>query len=128
MLKPRLENEYIPGSGFTTLNEYYPDNKNIFFYIGTRAENKFYHFASGHPKSDSGYTRVTSALTLCESCLCGLLDTTEIELCNGSDIPIDFNCTTIYPLSGFTLGPLECYKENTTECGCEDKIIPDEDA
>lgn len=128
LLKPRLQNEYIPGSGYTTLNQYYPDNKNIFFYMGTRAEDKFYHFASGHPKSDSGYTRVTSALTLCESCLCNSANTTDIQLCNGTDIEIDFNCTTVYPLSGFTIGPLECCHSGGTSCGCEHKLIPDEDA
>jgi hypothetical protein len=128
LVKPRLNNEYLPGPGFTTLNQYYPDNKNIFFYMGTRAEDKFYHFASGHPKSDSGYTRVTSALTDCQTCLCTSADTTDITLCNGDQIEIDFNCTTIYPLSGFTIGPVECTHSGGTLCGCNHEIIPDEDA
>ena len=34
-------------SGVTTLNDYYPNNKNFFFYIGTRAENKFWNDFSG---------------------------------------------------------------------------------
>ena len=46
LLKPRLVNEYIPTSGETTLNKIYPQNKNIFFYLGARAENKFYHHFS----------------------------------------------------------------------------------
>ena len=33
ILKPRLTNEYTPGAGQTTLNEVYPNNKNIFFYL-----------------------------------------------------------------------------------------------
>ena len=41
ILKPRLIDEYFPSTGQTTLNEIYPDNKNTFFYFGTRAENKF---------------------------------------------------------------------------------------
>lgn len=65
ILKPRLTNEYTPGSGETTLNLLRPNNKNIFFYLGTRAENKFYHYPSGSPKTFSGYTRVTSDLDEC---------------------------------------------------------------
>jgi hypothetical protein len=37
----------------TTLNDIYPDNKGFFFYIGTRAENKFWTVFSG---IDSGCT------------------------------------------------------------------------
>ena len=71
ILKPRLTNEYTPGSGETTLNLLRPNNKNIFFYLGARAENKFYHYASGSPKTFSGYTRVTSDLDECaQTCAC----------------------------------------------------------
>jgi hypothetical protein len=71
LLKPRIINDRIPGSGDTTLNEIYPDNKNTFFYLGTRAENKFYHHADGHPRCFTGYTRVTSGLTDClVTCAC----------------------------------------------------------
>jgi hypothetical protein len=74
LLKPRLINQYFPVEGQTTLNEIYPQNKNIFFYLGTRAENKFYHHADGSPIS--GYTRVTSPLANClETCSCCLLGT-----------------------------------------------------
>lgn len=128
LLKPRLYNEYLPGSGLTTLNQYYPDNKNIFFYMGTRAEDKFYHFASGHPKSDTGYTRVTSALTECVTCKCAPSDRTEVPICNHHEIEIDLNCTTVYPISGNTIGPLKCGHSDGTSCGCDHEIIPDEDA
>jgi hypothetical protein len=70
LLKPRLVNEYTPNSGETTLNEIYPNNKNIFFYLGTRAENKFYHHADGSPLCFTSYTRVTSGLTKLETCAC----------------------------------------------------------
>jgi len=71
LLKPRLYNLYNPNSDETTLNEIYPDNKNTFFYIGTRAENKFYHHADGSPSSLTGYTRVTSDLqNKLETCTC----------------------------------------------------------
>ena len=36
VLRPRLNNEYTPSNDETTLNEIYPQNKNIFFYLGTR--------------------------------------------------------------------------------------------
>jgi hypothetical protein len=52
------------------LNERYPDNKGIFFYYGTRAENKFYHYADGSPITDSGYTRVTEGLNCLQTCGC----------------------------------------------------------
>jgi hypothetical protein len=70
LLKPRLINEYTPSSGETTLNVIYPDNKNIFFYMGTRAENKFYHHADGFMGGISAYTRVTSDLVGLETCAC----------------------------------------------------------
>ena len=70
LLKPRLVNEYSGTTGETTLNEIYPNNKNIFFYIGTRAENKFYHHADGSPRCNTGYTRITSGLTKLSTCAC----------------------------------------------------------
>ena len=70
LLKPRLINEYSPSSGETTLNLVYPNNKNTFFYIGARAENKYYHHADGSPSSMTGYTRVTEPLVNLETCAC----------------------------------------------------------
>ena len=70
VLKPRFVNEYNPPSGYTTLNQIYPNNKNTFFYMGNRAENKFYHYADGSPKCDKDYVRVTSGLTCEETCAC----------------------------------------------------------
>jgi len=70
VLKPRLIDEYTPSSGETTLNVIYPQNKNTFFYLGTRAENKFYHHANGTPNCFTGYTRITSELTGVTTCAC----------------------------------------------------------
>ena len=70
VIKPRLVDQYFPDSDETTLNKIYPDNKNTFFYFGTRAENKFYHHADGSPNCFTGYTRVTSGLTTVETCAC----------------------------------------------------------
>lgn len=47
LIKPRFVDEYPLNPGETRLNNFYPDNKDIFFYFGTRAENKFYHHADG---------------------------------------------------------------------------------
>jgi hypothetical protein len=71
VLKPRLINEYTPGPNETTLNLLYPQNKNTFFYMGTRAENKFYHHADGTQNCFTGYTRVTTPLANClQTCAC----------------------------------------------------------
>ena len=73
-LKPRFTDAYIPPVGATTLNDYYPDNSGIFFYMGTRAENKYWHHAAGENPTDSGYTRVTESLTGLSSCMCSTLN------------------------------------------------------
>ena len=71
LLKPRFVNEYNPGVGETTLNQIYPNNKNTFFYLGTRSENKFYHHADGTAPCFTGYTRVTTPLANCvTTCSC----------------------------------------------------------
>jgi len=80
------------------LNSRYPNNKGTFFYMGARAENKFYHYPDGSPKQDSGYTRVTSGLTCMDTCACNLL---------GSN-PHD--CLKVYQQSGGT--------SYNCSCGC----------
>jgi hypothetical protein len=100
LLKPRLSDEFGPTAGETTLNLIYPENKNTFFYFGTRGENKFYHHASGSPASDSGYTRVTQSLEgILKTCACGNTGVTNsrcIEVYNpieyGVEHNIDCNC------------------------------------
>ena len=46
-----LNKSSVPCTG-NTLNNLYPDNKGFFFYMGTRAENKFWDLFSG----ETGYT------------------------------------------------------------------------
>ena len=108
LLKPRFpeNDEYSPSSGETTLNVVYPQNKNIFFYMGTRAENKFYHHADGFMGGISAYTRVTSDLTLLETCAC----------CNTG--VTDSRCIYVYPprSNGGEHDPHKNYGCNT--CGC----------
>jgi hypothetical protein len=114
VLKPRLTNEFTPSSGQTTLNEIYPNNKNTFFYMGTRAENKFYHHASGVPSSDTGYTRVTESLVDClKTCACADTGVTNSR------------CVDVYNPTGITVThDIGC------GCGCSNGTIsniPDKD-
>jgi hypothetical protein len=91
VIKPRIFDEY--GIDYTTeeyLNTRYPQNAGTFFYFGTRAENKYYHFADGNPESDSGYTRATTGLTSLQSCKCSDTGVTNA------------NCVTLYPQSATT--------------------------
>jgi hypothetical protein len=109
LLKPRITEEYeITGNTLQYLNDVYPENAGTFFYFGTRAENKYYHSASGTPKSNSGYTRVTNDLTCIKSCACSDTGVTNS------------NCIQVYPNSGFTT------VHNTgCNCGCAStEIVP----
>jgi hypothetical protein len=81
------------------LNNRYPNNKGTFFYMGARAENKFYHYTDGHPKQDTGYTRVTSGLTCMHTCEC---EQTGITASHG--------CLPVYQPSGVT--------STICTCGC----------
>ena len=91
VIKPRITDEYsISGATEEYLNTRYPKNAGTFFYFGTRAENKYYHFADGNPESDSGYTRATTGLTSLQSCKCSDTGVTNA------------NCVTLYPQSATT--------------------------
>jgi hypothetical protein len=121
VLKPRLSNEFIPGSNETTLNLLYPKNKNTFFYLGTRAENKFYHHADGNPKCFTGYTRVTTPLSGClQTCGCCNKTVTNSRCIyvypprsknNQHDPHLNYGCDTC---GGLTEKKLTC------GCGCEE--------
>ena len=94
------------------LNIRYPNNKGTFFYMGARAENKFYHYADGSPKSDSGYTRVTSGLTCMHTCGCS------------SSANTASTCTEVYQQSGGTITKCSC----GCPCECEtDVLYPEKD-
>ena len=81
------------------LNKRYPENKGTFFFMGARAENKFYHYADGSPLSDSGYTRVTEGLNCMQTCECGLTGKTN-----------EHSCYKVYQQSGGT--------STNCSCGC----------
>ena len=100
ILRPRFEDEYYHNQYQTYLNEVYPNNKNTFFYFGTRSENKFYHHADGHPSSDSGYTRVTEGLSEClKTCKCSNSANTNSR------------CIEVYE-------PVNLTAQHNTDCNC----------
>ena len=107
LLKPRLKEVYTPSSGQTYLNNIYSGNSGTFFFMGTRAENKYYHPASGSPVSDSGYTRVTSGLTECiKTCACADTGVTNSD------------CFTVYPQTATT------QVHRTGDCGAYNELVP----
>ena len=114
LLKPRFVDEFTPPYYQTTLNNFYPNNKDIFFYLGTRAENKYYHHANGSPVSDSGYTRVTETLTCLKTCACS------------STAITNSNCIEVYQPSDEIKS-----HELTCDCGCKQTEVtlvePDKD-
>ena len=84
------------------LNNRYPQNKGTFFYLGARAENKFYHYPDGSPITDSGYTRVTEGLSCMKTCEC------SISGSSGS------SCFYVYQMSGEPITNCAC----TCPCEC----------
>jgi len=88
------------------LNERYPDNKGTFFFYGARAENKFYHYADGHPIQDTGYTRVTEGLTCMKTCGCS------------SSANTASTCMHVYQMSGETITDCSC----GCPCSCDTHV------
>ncbi len=122
LLKPRLTNEYTPTSAQTTLNQIYPNNKNILFYIGTRADNKYYHHADGSPNCVTGYTRVTTPLSGLSSCACCNYNITNSRCifmypprsANGVHDPhVNYGCNVC-----------NGNPSQNTSCGCDCNSIP----
>lgn len=81
-------------SGFTgtTLNDAYPDNKGFFFYMGTRAENKFWNQFEGNDTGClSACSATTTACTGTVSTFCTVLKEPDITLIGdyGFGIPLN---------------------------------------
>jgi hypothetical protein len=109
LLKPRVTEEFtLTGASEQYLNDVFSGNAGTFFYFGTRAENKYYHNASGSPESDSGYTRNTEVLTCLETCACSNTAVTNS------------NCVKVYPSSQSTT-----IHDTSCDCGCvSTEIVP----
>jgi len=108
LLRPRIWDDYFPTSGDTTLNDVYPNNAGIFFYMGARAENKFYHYASGSPSGFTAYTRVTEALV--SSGTTGTTgETTCLLTCGCSDSGNTMShCGPVYPPQNYITNVTPC--------------------
>lgn len=80
------KNEAVCVETGTTLNDQYPDNKGFFFYMGTRAENKFWNHFSG---ADSGCTSgctVESGCTDTLSTWCTIPKEADILINSGDSV------------------------------------------
>ena len=77
-----IKPQYICSSGITgtTLNDIYPDNKGIFFYMGTRAENKFWNTFNGADTGCTSGCTVDSGCTDTLSTWCTVPKETDIIL------------------------------------------------
>jgi len=64
----------------TTLNDVYPDNKGFFFYMGTRAENKFWNQFYGNDTGCTSACTVSTACTGTVSTFCTVLKESDITL------------------------------------------------
>ena len=76
----------------TTLNDIYPDNKGFFFYMGTRAENKFWNqFAGADTGCTSACTATTTACTGSVSTFCTTIKEKDITIIGdyGFGIPLN---------------------------------------
>jgi len=122
LIKPRQVDEYTLMDHQEYLNDVYSGNAGTFFFFGTRAENKFYHPASGDVETyndfgcDFGvtisgatvekYKRVTEDLVNCfKTCACADTGVTSS------------NCMKIYPTTATTVT-----RNNGLECrGCDVK-------
>jgi len=88
-----LPNNSCDSTTGTTLNDTYSNNKGFFFYIGTRAENKFWNVFSG----ESGYTTTT-----------GLPLQPNIEVDEGLNGGQDWFSISSPRLVGYTRNTLDC--------------------
>jgi len=72
----------------TTLNDTYPENKGFFFYIGTRAENKFWNIFEGLNTGCTSGCTSSSACTGIVTTYCTIPKETEIAISGDSGYPI----------------------------------------
>lgn len=71
------------GNTATTINDIYPDNKGFFFYIGTRAENKFWNIFDGVNTGCTSACTVPSGCTGTVTTFCTVPKETDIIMPNG---------------------------------------------
>jgi hypothetical protein len=84
----RKSDNSCSGTTGTTLNDTYPDNKGFFFYMGTRAENKFWNVFEG---LNTGCTSGCTADTGCTGTVttnCTIPKETDISFIGSEGYPI----------------------------------------
>jgi hypothetical protein len=74
------KNEACSGYTGTTLNDLYPDNKGFFFYLGTRAENKYWNIFEGNNTGCTLDCTSPSGCTDSVTNFCTKLKETEIQI------------------------------------------------
>ena len=119
------------------LNARYPDNKGTFFYMGARAENKFYHFSNGSPEInyngtwklyiedffsvDIGYLS-SATLTTCYSGVCSAFTSNQSniiinDLSPASVYPITFNVSGVTSIDEISISLNEYYHSYPGDIG-----------
>lgn len=78
----------------TTLNDTYPNNKGFFFYMGTRAENKFWNFFEGNNTGCTIDCVVESGCTGTVTTFCTIPKETEISISGDSGYPVTLHPPT----------------------------------
>lgn len=76
------------GETGTTLNDTYPDNKGFFFYMGTRAENKYWNIFEGLNTGCTSGCTVDSGCTGTVTTFCTIPKETDISISGDSGYPI----------------------------------------
>jgi hypothetical protein len=114
LIRPRITDFYEPNSGQTYLNDIYPNNNNTFFFLGARAENKFYHYPQGYT---TGFTNsITLSLENCPgSCGC---------YSPGSETS---DCVNLYPTSSITINYSDGSMITKPETRSVERTNPEED-
>lgn len=98
----------LSGVTGTTLNSLYPNNKGFFFYLGARAENKFWNWFSG----ETGHTTCLSGFTLTpDPYVYDPADAINPFLRNNGNCGNDMSCSCSNSLSG-------CCGSCCCECVC----------
>jgi len=85
-----LKKDDVCSSGVTgtTLNDTYPNNKGFFFYMGTRAENKYWNIFEGNNTGCTSGCTVESGCTGTVTTFCTIPKETQIAISGDSGYPI----------------------------------------
>ena len=100
-----------------TINDLYPDNKGIFFYMGTRAENKFWNTFEGNSSGCTSGCTIPYGCTDTLNEWCTVPKETDIKLRGPYDVQIPLNPPLIN--IDIVTNPFLIYgrSEGTSRCG-----------